>query len=560
VPEAQLRTFDLELDLIPVADLLAMAVSGAMFPRQVDVSISFVLLLVGALVLGVACVNFANLATASAAHRAREIGLRKAVGAGARQIAAQYLAEVFLLAPAALLLAVALIGVGAPVLEAAVGVDLGAVLSGGIPWLPLSLLLVVVTLVAGAYPALLLSRVAPVAALRAGQSRAGSPVLGAWLVGVQFAVVALLLVAVTVVYLQNRELERTGLGVATDPLLVIENDARITGVVQQTLRDQLLRLPDVVSATLMVTPPWTDPDGVMPITTAPDVAAVQRTALAYVVGEDFFETFDVPLLAGRSFDAQRPQDILAFGGPPTGPGSVVISRALAEELGTMPPAELVGRQIYNGRTSFEIIGVVENNVLSISAARGPRPRVYLFNPLELRFHVVKIPANDVSGAIAAVDALWQKLAPNVAIKRRFADEYFNDSYVNFARINQAFSALSFVAVLIAAIGLFAIALSVANRRRSEIGVRKILGGNARQMTLMLLAAFSKPVVIANLVAWPLAYMAARTYVNLFISPIDLTAAPFLACLAVTVLVALLAVLRQTLHAARVKPATVLRYE
>jgi hypothetical protein len=116
----------------------------------------------------------------------------------------------------------------------------------------------------------------------------------------------------------------------------------------------------------------------------------------------------------------------------------------------------------------------------------------------------------------------------VAIRRRFADEYFEDSYANFARINRGFTAFALLAVAIATIGLFAIALSVANRRRVEIGVRKILGGNARQMTIMLLAAFSKPVIVANLVAWPLAYIAARSYLALFISPIELTFAPFAA--------------------------------
>ena len=560
VSAEQLRQFSLELDLISVRDLLTMTVSGAMFPRQITVSITFVVLVLGTLVLGVACVNFANLATARAARRAREIGLRKAVGARAEQIAVQYLVEVCILTLVALLLAAVLIAAALPTIDAALGLGVANVLDGSIPWVPLLVLLAVVTLVAGAYPALLLSRVAPLVALRVGQSRAGPRTLGAWLVGVQFAVVAFLLIAVTVVYLQNQELERTGLGIATDPLLVVENDARVTGVSQQTLREELLRLPEVEAATLMVTPPWTDPDGVMPITTAPAVAAVQRTALLYVVGDDFFATFGMPFLAGRLFDAQRAQDIAAYGQPPTGRQSVVISRALAEELGAASPEAIVGREIYNGSFSYEIIGVVENSVLSISAEAGPRPRVYLFNPIEPKYHIVRVPAENVSGAVAAVEALWKRLAPDVAIKRRFADDYFNDSYANFARINQTFSAFALVAGAIATIGLFAIALSVANRRRVEIGVRKILGGNARQMTLMLLAAFSKPVIVANLVAWPLAYTAARRYLDLFISPIELTFAPFAACLAVTLLVALLVVLRQTLHAARVQPATVLRQE
>jgi putative ABC transport system permease protein len=280
----------------------------------------------------------------------------------------------------------------------------------------------------------------------------------------------------------------------------------------------------------------------------------------YMVGDDFFRTFDVPLVAGRDFDARRAQDIAAVAGPPTGTQSVVISRALAAELGATPD-EMIGRTIYSpAGYPFEVIGVTENRVLSISAGGGPRPRVYLFNPTQLDFHVVRLSARDVSGSITAIDALWKRLAPNVAIKRRFAEDYFNDSYASFARINSAFSTFAAVAVAIATIGLAAIAIAVTNRRRAEIGVRKVLGGNARQMAFVLLGGFGWPVVAANLIAWPLAYAAARAYLGVFIQPIALTALPFVASLALTLLVACLAVARQTWSAARLKPASVLRHE
>jgi putative ABC transport system permease protein len=148
----------------------------------------------------------------------------------------------------------------------------------------------------------------------------------------------------------------------------------------------------------------------------------------------------------------------------------------------------------------------------------------------------------------------------VAIQRRFADEYFERSYAGFARINQAFSALAVVAVAIATMGLAAIALAVTNRRRAEIGVRKILGGSARQVMLVLFTSFGWPVVVSNVIAWPLAYVAARAYLNAFIAPIELSAVPFVGSLLATLLVAGLAVGHQTLRAARLKPATVLRHE
>jgi putative ABC transport system permease protein len=561
VPREEQQQVELDFDVIPVSDLLPMAASGALFPRQSGLSITVIALVLGTLVLGVACANFVNLATARAAVRAREIGVRKTLGAAARQIAIQYLLEVCALTLVALAIALVLVGAAIPAVESALDMQLGATLVHSTPWLAVLALVVGVTLIAGAYPALLLSRFTPMAAIRVGYSRAGPRFVATWLVGAQFAIVAFLFVAVSVVYAQNRELEKAGLGLSSDPLLVIENDARVTGVSQQTLRSELLRLPIVLGSTAMVTPPWRDPCCVLPFRTAPEPSAALSTALMYVVGEDFLQTLGIRLVAGRDFDPLRTQDIAAVGRLPSGTQSVLISRALAEELGAASPETIVGRQIYNPAGSpFEVIGVVENSVLSISADAGPRPRVYLFNPNELDFHVVKLSARNVSGSVAAIDALWKRLAPNVAIKRRFAEDYFNDSYASFVRINAAFSAFALVAVAIATIGLAAIAIAVTNRRRAEIGVRKILGGNVRQMMLVLLAGFGWPVLAANLIAWPLAYVAARAYLGVFIQPITLTALPFVASLALTLLVACAAVARQTWSAARLKPASVLRHE
>jgi putative ABC transport system permease protein len=565
VPKEQLRDFDLQFDFVPVASLLSMAVSGALFPRQSGLSVTVIALILGSLVLGVACANFVSLATARAAVRAREIGVRKTLGATTLQIATLYLFEVCALTVAALALALMLVLAATPTLDTVLDMQLGAILIDSTPWAAMLLLVIVVTLLAGAYPALLLSRTTPMAAIRVGHSRAGSRSVGTWLVGVQFAVAAFLFIAVAVVYSQNQALLRSGLGLSSDPLLVIENDARVTGVSHQTLREELLRVPTVTSSTLMVTPPWADPCCVLPFRTTRTSSAAQSTALMYMVGEDFFSTLSIVLVAGRDFDAGRAGDIAAVGRPPTGAQSVVISRALAEELGAASPEEVIGREVYMAAgtaagTPFEVIGVAENSVLSISARAGPRPRVYLFNPVELNFHVIRVSGGDVAGTVAAVDTLWKRLAPNVAIKRRFAEDYFNESYASFARINQAFSAFAAIAIAIATIGLAAVALAATSRRRAEIGVRKVLGGSALQMMIMLLTAFGWPVLVANLLAWPLAYTAARAYLNVFIDPIELSAMPFMSSLIATLIVAGIAVAHQTLRAARLEPATVLRHE
>ena len=172
----------------------------------------------------------------------------------------------------------------------------------------------------------------------------------------------------------------------------------------------------------------------------------------------------------------------------------------------------------------------------------------------------RIAGNDVAGGLAAIDAIWNRLSPDVSINRHFMDELFDTNYSNFGRINQAFACLALIAVAISVIGLFGMAVQVAGRRVHEIGVRKSVGAQTSQIVTMLLVQFSQPVWIANLVAWPIAYFAAQRYLSVFIHRIEVTAYPFVASLLVTLAVAFVAIGGQALRAARANPGTVLRAE
>jgi putative ABC transport system permease protein len=176
------------------------------------------------------------------------------------------------------------------------------------------------------------------------------------------------------------------------------------------------------------------------------------------------------------------------------------------------------------------------------------------------FQIVRIDANDVSGALRAIDATWRRLSPKITINRQFMDQLFDQSYENFARINQVFAGLATIAVAIALIGLFGMAVHVAGRRVREIGVRKSIGARTGEVVVMLIRDFSKPVVIANLVAWPLGYLAAQQYLSVFMHRIPLTPVPFALSLALALAVAWVAVSGQALRAARVSPANVLRLD
>ena len=571
VPETQRQIADFVFDVLPVSDLLRIAVRDTLFPQLSAVSVPILLLVLGAIVLAVACINFANLATARAASRGKEIGLRKAIGAAPYQIISQHLAEAATLTAAALLLALIFVELLIPIVSSNTGIDLRSLLTANFAgWGMVSLLMLWlgVTLAAGFYPAFVLSRVQAANSLRAGPAHRGSRTLAITLVGVQFALAAFLLISLTVVYQQNSELKRAEREITGDSLLVIENTPELSGLQNETLREQLARLPQVDSATTMQILPWTNSSqGRMLLASSPSSSAIEQAAAVYTVGYDFFSTFGIELIAGRLFDPTRADDFAA-----TRPGrlsvqSLVISRSLAIDLGYSDAPEIVGQTVYIPRSvtgeaaarPFNIIGVVEDKTLSISSRYGTIPKVYLFIP-EARYHVVRLSQENVTSALESVDALWQELAPNVALHRRFVSEYFNDSYSSFARITQGFTGLALIAWLISTIGLYAMAILISRRRIREIAIRKTLGASRGQIVLMLLRSFSLPVLIANLFAWPFAYVAAKAYLNVFIDPIPLAFWPFLTTLAVSLLISWVAVGGQAWRAANTAPQQVMRYE
>jgi putative ABC transport system permease protein len=564
VPAEQVEYADVKFDVVPVRDLLGMAASDSLFPQQGGVSLSVLLLLLGAVVLAVACVNFANLATARVITRAREVGVRKTFGAKRTQVVQQYLLEACIQVIVAVVLAVAVAALLMPVLNAATGIQLSlASLTSPRSMLTLVALVVVVTFAAASYPAFLLSGIRPISAFAKGGLPVSRGFLSPILVGTQFAAAALLLVTLTVVYLQNRHLEQARSDLAAAPLVIVENAPQVTGLRNDTLRDELLRLPNVTAATALAFPPWTEPPFLMRLKPSLDGAAPETTALLFLVGYDFFDTFGIAQVAGRVFDPQRSDDVAALGQGPTGEQNIVVSRTLAAELGFEQPAQALDRIVYipQGEVARpnRIIGVVEDKALIISSGFGSRPSVYLFNP-RLNFHVARLSTTNVPGTLQSLDALWSRLVPGVAPSRRLVNEYFQDSYAYFAHFSWAVASVALIALLISTIGLFAITLLVASRRGREIAVRKTFGASTRQILLMLFKSFLLPVLVANLIAWPLAVVVLRRYLSVFVDAIPLTATPFIFCLAVTFLIAAISVGGQAARAARVGPGRALKHE
>jgi putative ABC transport system permease protein len=247
---------------------------------------------------------------------------------------------------------------------------------------------------------------------------------------------------------------------------------------------------------------------------------------------------------------------------------VVVDRSFVEELGLGTPEEAVDKLIYRPAPPnapaqpppLQIIGVVESRAFSFFKTPPQMAGAMYTLQTDLAVTVARVAASDIEGGLNGIDAAWKQLAPNVAISRRFLDEVFERAYAQYVRINKLFGVLAVMAFGICVAGLFGMAVFVAGRRRHEIGVRKTLGASTARMTGLLLVGFSRPVVVANLIAWPAGYFAARAYLNQFSQSIELTPWPFVLSVAITLAIACLAVVGQTLRAARATPAEVLRHE
>jgi putative ABC transport system permease protein len=551
-------------DVVPVSQVRQLMLDRGF--ADTGLSIVTSLYTLDALVLIVACFNYANLSTALALRRTREIALRKIVGAKRRQLVLQCMLEAGIVGVVALIVAVVLTLALIPVFNSLLTQSLQpAAFAQPRMWLFLAGLVFAVVALGGVYPAFVLSRLRPVLALRATSSRAGAGrYVPTALIGLQFMAAGFLIVMVLVVQGQNQMMRGALVGIARNPAIVVTTSISDTPIDMQTLRTRLLESPAVESVSSTDTIPWGNCCWVFIVSHSTDPAMKAVQAAGNRIGPDYFQTAGLKLLAGRTFRTASEDEMTLddFAGKRT--VNVIIDRDLSEQLGYGSPAAAVGaiiyRQPYLPRLTLRIIGVVESAANRLTDAVGSRSDVYLFAPKFSSYAVIRFHPDRVADAVAHLEKTWKALAPGVPLERRFVDQLFEDSYETFGTISSVATGLTVCAFVIALMGLFGMAVQVTNGRLREIGIRKTLGAKSRQILKLLLLDFAEPVVIANLIAWPFAYFAARAYLSMFFTPMRLSPLVFLASLVTTVLIACVVVGGQSLRAARAQPADVLRYE
>ena len=531
--------------------------------------------IIAILILGMAVVNFTNLATARASQRAREVALRKVLGANRRQLIVQFIGEAILISAAAMLLALALVELLVRPFSAFLDADikLDYLGSGGI-LLPAIALTLLVGIVSGLYPAIFISRFQPAQVLKANRSAAETPGSGRLrtaLVVLQFAVSTGLIICTAVVYAQTVYARTVDPGFKRDHILQVDNVGRREILPQtEALVGEIKRIPGVVAVGLTdlgISTGSNITTGVVP------PGATKTIDLGnYTVDDGFFDAMGLKLLAGRWFDRNRPMDdtTLPFPSDPalenamTQRGANVVLNALAvRKLGFKSPQEAIGKTFRlplftDDATTATIIGVVGDSRFR-SVRMAIQPLMYRMTRqgpgwMEIRYR------GDPQTVRSAIEAKWKQIATDVPFEAKFSEDVIAELYKEDDARGQIFAAFSLLGVIIGCLGLFGLAAFTAERRTKEIGIRKVLGARTRDIVRLLVWQFSRPVIVANLVAWPVAWWVMRDWLNGFDQRISLGPTPFLLAALLALGIAVATVVGHAVKIARANPIHALRYE
>lgn len=519
---------------------------------------------VALLILGIACVNFTNLATARASRRAREVALRKVLGAQRRQLIAQFLGESVAMSCFALVVALAIVEIALPTFNHLLGTQLELhYLGSDGALLPMAALALLVGLAGGLYPAFYLSSFRPSTVLRANQQGGqGSSGLRNLLVLAQFAVSIALIICTAVVYLQTLHVRTADTGYEREGLLIVRNlNRKQVEPYAETVLREVGRLPGVVAVGRSeITPASED-------RTTISVQLPGRTDLvmigSYLVDSGFFKTMGIRTVAGRSFSERFANDdstMALSDDPPAGAATnVVVNASGARQLGFASPAAAVGAQLRIGDVPTTIVGVVPD-VQYRSMRDEMEPIIYSMTRTGHSNLVVRYSSREGRGIADRIGGIWRHRFPDVPFESFFVEDAVAKLYEADEARGNAFAASAALAIIVGCLGLYALAAFSAERRVKEIGIRKVLGARTRDIVRLLVWQFSKPVILANLIAWPAAWWLMRSWLNGFQDRISLSPALFLLAGLAAFAIAVVTVVGQAVKVARAHPIHALRYE
>lgn len=523
-------------------------------PAAVKGSITniYIFSIVAIFILLIAVINFVNLATARATERAREVGVRKSVGAYESQLTFQFLCETLLLSLFAFVLSVALSQLLLPSFNLLAGKEIAynIFLTGTIVWF--LVIAIGVGLLAGLYPALVLSSYKPVVVLKGAFSSSNKGLfLRRGLVVFQFVITIVLIAGVMIVYYQLLYLQGRDLGFKKDQQLVVE----FGGVNKMKekwfdIRQQVLNVPGVSGATFSSAIPGRFQNSAYSNIEMKNGDMQASNINLYFIDYDFIKQYQIKVLAGRAFSPQMATDSTQ---------AMLVNEAVVSSLGYNKPEDIIGKKFDQWGRKGTIIGVIKNfNYRSLREAVSPltlRIEPEAFVPM-----TITVEQKDIKKVIAGVEAIYNRYVPEGRFNYFFVDDDFDRQYRGDFRFGQLVLTFAILAIFLATLGLLGLISYIVIQRTKEIGIRKVLGASVNNILLLLSTDFIKLTAIALLVATPLAWYLMYQWLQGFAYRIDVPWWVFLAAGSVAVAIALATVSIQTMKAAMTNPVKSLRTE
>jgi putative ABC transport system permease protein len=516
----------------------------------------YLLLGIAFFIVVIAWVNYINLATARAINRAKEVGVRKAVGSLRAQLIGQFMTESVLLNGFAVVLALILVALALPKFNEISGQELSfALLSSKMFWVPLVALFVTGAFFSGLYPAFVLSGFKPVAVLKGKvlATRQGI-VLRKSLVVFQFAASLFLLVGTMAVFQQIRYMREQSLGINIDQTLVINPPivADDSTFMRQlaAFKEELLRKSNIKGITASTVVPGQASDwnaGGIRLKGSDESQGKQYRIIG--VDYDFLKTYDLKLIAGRNFSKDFGSD----------PKAVVFNKMAVQQLGFSNPEDAIGKEINFWGDIFTIVGVTDN-FHQQSLRDAYEPLILRLIPDLRGYFSVKLSGGEASSAVASIREEWNRFFPGNPFEHEYLDDRFNAQYRADQQFGLVFGIFTGLAILVACLGLFGLASFTTAQRTKEIGIRKVLGSSVFAIVEMLYREFVILIAISFVIATPLAWFAVNQWLDGYAFKTDLQWWLFLAPFAVVLLIALLTVSFQSIKAALTNPVTSLRSE
>jgi len=516
--------------------------------------------LIGLFVLGIALINYINLSTAKALERAKEVGVRKVMGAQRTELIRQFLLEAALINFLSVIIALAISSAVIPAFNTLSGLSL-TIHHFLQLWFFILIIILWLTgsLLSGFYPALVLSSFRPAVILKGKlKNSTRGIVLRKALVVVQFMASVALIAGTFIVFRQLNYMMSRDIGVTIDQVLVVERPGvmphqreEITSAID-VFRNELKKDPTVQAVTYPSVVPgmqraWTalaKPYG------APDdqLVSFRTNSMDY----DFMEVFGMKLLAGRAFSRDYTTD------PDT---ACILTASAARQLGFKDPEAAIGQAITLPEWPFNpvIVGVV-NDYHQVSLKQSMIPIVFYCTEYNGEYYAMHINTQDLPATIGHVKAAWEKAFPGNPFDFFFLDDYFNRQYRNERQFGLLFTTFAILALLIGCLGLFGLSAYTATQRTKEIGIRKVLGSSEMSIFILLSREYIRLVLLATVLGMPIIYFLMDSWLQSFAYHTSVSILIFALAGGLVLLIALLTVSVQTLRAARSNPVDSLRYE